>query len=321
MALKNKSVLVTGGCGFIGSHLVDRLIELENEVTVVDNLSASTMEYIERHMNNKDFKFVRRDIREKMVLQENCAGKDAIFHFAANPDVKLSVNEPHMDFSINVIGTMNLLEAMRLNDIGLLVFASSGGTIYGDVEVYPTPESYILKPISVYGASKAACEMYISAYSECYNMKGVSLRYANIYGPRSIHGVMHDFFWKLKKNPSELEILGDGKQNKSYMYISDCITATMMVAEYIINSEMNYDAFNVGVSDQIEVKKIAEIIANELKLDDVQFSYTGGKKGWKGDVHRMLLDITELEKLGWKSKVKLEDGIRMYIRWLQEMFG
>ncbi|MHA2061079.1 MAG: SDR family NAD(P)-dependent oxidoreductase, partial [Candidatus Sifarchaeia archaeon] len=167
MPLKNKRILVTGGCGFIGSHLVDRLIELENEVTVVDNLSASTMEYIERYMNNKGFEFVQGDIREKKVLQENCADKDAVFHFAANPDVKLSVNEPHMDFSINVNGTMNLLEAMRLNDVGLLVFASSGGTIYGDVEVYPTPESYIMKPISIYGASKAACEMYISAYSEC----------------------------------------------------------------------------------------------------------------------------------------------------------
>jgi UDP-glucose 4-epimerase len=321
LPLKNKRILVTGGCGFIGSHLVDRLIELENEVTVVDNLSASTMEYIERYMNNKGFEFVQGDIREKKVLQENCADKDAVFHFAANPDVKLSVNEPHMDFSINVNGTMNLLEAMRLNDVGLLVFASSGGTIYGDVEVYPTPESYIMKPISIYGASKAACEMYISAYSECYNMKGVSLRYANIYGPRSIHGVMHDFFWKLKKNSRELEILGDGKQNKSYMYISDCIKATMKITEYIINSERNYDAFNVGVSDQIEVKKIAEIIADELKLHDVQFSYTGGKKGWKGDVHRMLLDITKLEELGWKPKIELEDGIRMYIRWLQEIFG
>lgn len=313
--------MVTGGCGFIGSHLVDRLVELKNEVTVVDNLSASTMEYIEGHMNNDDFEFVEGDIRDKKVLHEICANKDAVFHFAANPDVKLSVNEPYMDFSINVNGTMNLLEAMRLNDVGLVVFASSGGTIYGDVEVYPTPESCIMKPISIYGASKAACEMYISAYSECYNMKGVALRYANIYGPRSIHGVMHDFFWKLKKNPSELEILGDGKQNKSYMYISDCIAATMEITEYIINSELNYDAFNVGVSDQIEVRKIAEIIADELKLDDVQFSYTGGKKGWKGDVHKMLLDITKLESLGWKSKVKLEDGIRMYIRWLQETFG
>lgn len=321
MPLKNKRVLVTGGCGFIGSHLVDRLIELENEVTVIDDLSASTMEYIERHMNNEDFKFVKGDIRDKKVLQENCADKDVIFHFAANPDVKLSVNEPYIDFSINIIGTFNLLEAMRLNDVGLLVFASSGGTVYGDVEVYPTPESYIMKPISIYGASKAACEMYISVYSECYNMKGVSLRYANIYGPRSIHGVMHDFFWKLKKNPNELEILGDGKQNKSYMYISDCITATMMITEYIINSEMNYDAFNVGVSDQIEVKKIADIIADELQLENVQFSYTGGKKGWKGDVHRMLLDIKKLESLGWKSEVKLEDGIRMYIRWLQETFS
>ena len=321
MSLKNKSVLVTGGCGFIGSHLVDRLIELGNEVTVIDDLSASTMEYIESYMNNEGFTFIKGDIRDKKVLHDICANKDAVFHFAANPDVKLSVNEPFMDFMINVYGTMNLLDAMRINDVGLLVFASSGGTIYGDVDVYPTPESHIMKPISIYGASKAACELYISVFSECYDMKGVSLRYANIFGPRSIHGVMHDFFWKLKKNPNELEILGDGKQNKSYMYISDCIAATMKITEYIIISEKNYDAFNVGVNDQIEVNKIAEIIANELSLPDVQFSYTGGEKGWKGDVHKMLLDITKLEKIGWKSEVKLEDGIRMYIRWLQETFG
>jgi UDP-glucose 4-epimerase len=321
LPLKNKSLLVTGGCGFIGSHLVDRLIELENEVTVLDDLSASTTQYIENYMNDTAFEFIKGDIRDKTLIQEVCKEKDGVFHFAANPDVRLSVNEPYFDFESNVLGTFNLLEAMRTNDVRMLIFASSGGTIYGDAEVYPTPESHILMPISTYGASKASCEMFISAYSECYGISSVALRYANIYGPRSLHGVMHDFFWKLRENPEELVILGDGKQNKSYMYISDCITATMKITEHIINSEKSYDVFNVGVKDQIEVKKIAQIIVDELKLDNVHFSYTGGQKGWVGDVHRMLLDTTKLEKLGMRPKVKLEDGIRMYIRWLKERFG
>ncbi|MFX1521325.1 MAG: GDP-mannose 4,6-dehydratase [Promethearchaeota archaeon] len=321
MPLKNKRVLVTGGAGFIGCHLVDCLMELGNEITVVDDLSASTTEYIENYMNNTGFEFIKGDIRDKTIMQETCREKDIVFHFAANPDVRLSVNEPYFDFESNVLGTFNLLEAMRKNDVKTLIFASSGGTIYGDAEVYPTPESHILMPISTYGASKASCEMFISAYSACYGISSVSLRYANIYGPRSLHGVMHDFFWKLRETPEELVILGDGKQNKSYMYISDCITATMKITEYITSSEKNYDTFNVGVSDQIEVRKIAEIITNELKLDDVQFSYTGGEKGWVGDVHRMLLDTTKLEKLGFRPEVNLEEGIRMYIRWLKERFG
>lgn len=321
LLLKNKRMLVTGGCGFIGSHLVDRLIELNNEVTVVDDLSAGKLEFIEKHMTNKDFKFIKGDIRDTTIMQETCKEKDSVFHFAANPDVRLSVNEPYFDFESNVLATFNLLEAMRKNDIGMLIFASSGGTIYGDAEVYPTPESHILKPISTYGASKASCEMFISAYSECYDITGVSLRYANIYGPRSLHGVMHDFFWKLKENPKELEILGDGKQNKSYMYISDCITATIKITEYIIDSEKNYDNFNVGVNDQIDVRKIAEIIVDELQLESVKFFYTGGTKGWVGDVHKMLLDTTKLVALGMKSKIALEQGIRMYIRWLKGRFG
>jgi UDP-glucose 4-epimerase len=272
-------------------------------------------------MNRPKFKFIKGDICDKKFLEKFFSDKDIVFHFAANPDVRLSISDPYTDYMMNVHGTVNLLEAMRTNNVKLLIFASSGGTIYGDAEVYPTPETHILKPISTYGASKAACEMFLAAYSECYNITSISLRYANIYGPRSLHGVMHDFFWKLRENPKELEILGDGKQNKSYMYISDCITATMMITKYIINSEKNYDTFNVGVKDHIEVRRIAQIIVDELELDDVHFSYTGGEKGWVGDVHKMLLDTTKLEKLGMQPIVKLEDGIRMYIRWLKRRFG
>jgi UDP-glucose 4-epimerase len=315
--MEAKSVLVTGGCGFIGSHLVDALIARGNDVTVLDNLSSSTLEYVRPHMETEKLRFVKGDVRDFNVVSRLCSSKDAVFHFAAQPDVRLSLNQPLIDFDINVRGTLNVLEGMRRNEVPLMVFASTS-TVYGQASIIPTPENYPIDPISNYGASKSACEVYMMSFSSCYNMSCVSLRYANIFGFRSTHGVVHDFFQKLRKDPERLEILGDGKQVKSYLYVTDCIEASLLAAEK--DEQEGFGAFNIGTSEQLQVNEIAKIVTNELGISDIDFAYTGGKGGWMGDVTDMLLDTKKIRNLGWQPKVEVKEGIRRYVAWLKERY-
>jgi len=313
--ITEQRILVTGGAGFIGSHIVDELIKRGNELIVLDNLSSSTIKNIEKHLSKSSFRFVKGDIRDFNLLISLLKDVDVVFHYAANPDVRLSVERPEIDFEINVKGTFNVLEAMRLNDVKNMVFASSGGTLYGEADVIPTPENYPPRPISVYGASKAACEAYISAYCGFYGLNAVSLRYANIIGPRSSHGVIYDFFMKLKRNPHELEILGNGKQKKSYLYISDCIKASILIVE---RHQRGFDVFNIGSDDWITVNEIAKIVIENMGLKNVQIKYTGGDRGWPGDVPLMLLDISKIKALGWKPEVPIRKGIALYVNWLKK---
>ena len=315
--MKYQNVVVTGGAGFIGSYIVERLVEEENcNVTVIDDLSAGSKKTIE-HLKDK-IEFVVADIRDEDILQKISSGKDTIFHFAADPNVKTSVTNPQNSFNINVRGTFLILETMRRLDIPNIVFASSGGTLYGQVDVFPTPEDLQIRPISAYGATKAAVEVYLSAYCASYGMNAVSLRYANIFGPRSTHGVMFDFYHKLKKNPKQLEILGDGKQIKSYLYITDCIDASLIAAKKGV--EIGFEAFNIGTDKWTTVNEIANVIADEMGLKDVKYTYTGGQAGWTGDVFKMLLSTEKINKLGWTPKTTIEEGIRLYIRWLKENY-
>jgi UDP-glucose 4-epimerase len=313
-----RSVLVTGGCGFIGSHLVDALIARGDDVTVLDNLSSSTLEYIRPHMENEKLRFVKGDVRDFNVVSRVCSSKDAVFHFAAQPDVKLSLNQPLIDFDINVKGTLNVLEGMKRNEVPLLVFASTS-TVYGQANIIPTPENYPIDPISNYGASKSASEVYMMSFSSCYKMSCVSLRYANIFGPRSTHGVVHDFFQKLMKDPNRLEILGDGKQVKSYLYITDCIEASLLASEKCMQGQ--FSAFNTGSNEQIETNEIAKIVIDELGISNTEFRYTGGKQGWVGDVTDMLLDTKKIRDLGWQPAVDVREGIRRYVAWLKQRWG
>ncbi len=314
--LKDRRILITGGAGFIGSHLVDAL-SFENDVVVLDNLSASTTEFIEPLIKESKIKFIKGDITNLSDVQTAMKDVDLVFHYAAQPDVKKSVNEPIFDFETNVRGSLNILEEMRRNDIHEIIFASSGGTIYGDKPPLPTPESQPLRPISNYGAAKAAVEMYLSSYANSYGFTAVSLRYANIFGPRSNHGVIYDFYFKLKKNPRELTILGNGLQNKSYLYITDCIDASLFVTKHVSNG---FEPYNIGSESQIIVNDIAKIIIDELNLESVQFKYTGGDRGWVGDVPITLPDLSKLKKLGWAPKVSTEEGIRKYVRWLKDYY-
>jgi len=318
LKIKGEKALVTGGAGFIGSHLVDRLVEMGCDVVVLDNLSNSSPEYLQDYIDRGLVEFVKGDVRDFETVENCVEGSSLVFHFAAQYDVRRSVSDPLYDFDVNVHGIINILEAMRKKDVLNIVFASSGGTLYGLAEAFPTPETYPPQPISPYGASKAASEMYISAYCACYGLCGVSLRYANIIGPRSLHGVIFDFYQKLKNEPRSLQILGDGKQKKSYMDVSDCIDASLYATERV---ESGFNIFNIGSEEWVTVNYIAKIVISELKLRDVELSYTGGEQGWTGDVPLMLLDISKLKSLGWKPKMRIDEAIRRYVKWLVEKYG
>lgn len=316
--MKGEKALVTGGAGFIGSHLVDRLVDMGCDLIVLDNLSNATTDYIQDHLDKGRIEFVNGDVRDFETVESCLEDSSLVFHFAAQYDVRKSVSDPIYDFDVNVNGMINILEAMRKKDVLNIVFASSGGTLYGLADAIPTPETYHPQPISPYGASKAASEMYISAYCACYGLCGVSLRYANIIGPRSLHGVIFDFYQKLKREPKSLEILGDGKQKKSYMDVSDCVDASLLVTE---RAEKGFNIFNIGAEEWVSVNYIAKLVINELKLSDVEISYTGGEQGWIGDVPLMLLDISKLKALGWKPTMRIDEAIRKYIKWLVEKYG
>lgn len=310
-------VLVTGGAGFLGSHLVDRLIS-DSEVIVLDDLSTGVIDNISNHLNAANFQFLEGSITSETDLESAMADVEFIYHFAAQPDVRVSNERPLLDFDINVAGSLNLLECARKNDVTKIVFASSGGTVYGYPQILPTPESIPLRPISNYAAAKSAVEMYLSSYSELYGIDSVSLRLANIIGPRLTHGVIFDFFTRLKKSPTRLDVLGDGKQEKSYMYVSDTIDAILLLAQRI---SPGHTPVNVGSEERLRVSRIAELVIEGLQAHNVEIHYSGSEGGWPGDVTITDLDITFLKRLGWKSKVSLEKGVAFYLQWLTERFG
>lgn len=302
--------VVTGGAGFIGSHLVDTLVAQGNEVLVIDSLVAGHRETIERHIDSNCIRFLKKDLMSD-GWQDHIAGADRLFHLAADPDVRQSAVSPDPTMQNNVIATYRVLEAMRLHEVPEMVFTSTS-TVYGEAKIIPTPEDYTpLEPISVYGGSKLACEALISAYCHSFGMKAWIFRFANIIGERSGHGVITDFIRKLRANPSYLEILGDGKQVKSYLEVHECIAA-MLYATGKARGTVN--TFNIGSEDWIDVKAIAEIVTEEMHLPDTEFRFTGGERGWIGDVPRMQLSIERLKALRWKPQLGSRESVRLAVR-------
>ncbi|NHJ32431.1 MAG: NAD-dependent epimerase/dehydratase family protein [Asgard group archaeon] len=313
----SEKILVTGGCGFIGSNLVNKLVADGYSVSVLDDLSTGQKEYIKDSLVEKNCKLTVGSITNFSLLEKMMAGTDVVIHEAAKPDVRASIENLFVDFETNVLGTLNVLQAMAKNEVPKVIFASSGGTVYGETEVIPTPETEPFAPISHYGASKAACEQYVSSFSSLYFMEAISLRLGNIFGPPSNLGVMYDFFWKLKKNPTSLEILGDGKQVKSYLYIDDCVEAHIKSLKTTFTGHM---AFNIASSEGITVNEVADAVVKSLNLIKVKYTYTGGERGWAGDVKKAVVDISRAEKmLSWKPKTTTEQGIQNYIKWLEEV--
>lgn len=290
------TVLVTGGAGFIGSHIVDKLINEGHRVRVIDNLSTGRTENLKHLENNPNLEFIKGDLKNEKDTEEAVKGVNTVFHFAANPEVRVSTTNPRTHFEENVVTTFNLLEAMRkLGGVREIVFASSS-SVYGEPEEIPVGEEAPVRPVSVYGASKAACENLIHAYSRLYGIKAVILRYANIIGPRLRHGVIYDLLMKLGKNTSELEVLGDGTQVRSYVYIDDAVEATMLAWK---NSTGNYEVYNVGNEDWITVNDIVKAILNELGLSNVKIIHKPilHGVGWPGDVKKITLRIDRLKAL------------------------
>jgi UDP-glucose 4-epimerase len=300
-------ILVTGGAGFIGSHLVERLISDGNHVTVFDNLSSGQLKNLEALENSKNFSFVRGDLLHTEDIERVLKGIYKVYHLAANPEVKIGETDTKTHFEQNIVASYNLLECMRKNNIKNIIFTSSS-TVYGDAEILPTDENYKTIPISTYGASKLAVESLIYSFCHTFEMNSIVLRFANVIGSRSNHGVIYDFINKLKKNPNELEILGDGTQSKSYIYIDDCIDGILFAENKTKN---NVSIFNLGSEDKISVKEIADIVTKRLELKNVKYKFTGGinGRGWKGDVKTMQLSIERIKKLGWKPKYNSRQAV------------
>ena len=304
--------LVTGGAGFIGSHLCDSLAQHNWKITILDNFSAGSIGNIQHLLKQmpQKVKLLNGDCTNPIHVKKALKNVEMVFHFAANPEVRLELSDPKTCFEQNIYATYILLQQLANNPkLHTLIFASTS-TVYGEPETIPTPENYApLQPISLYGASKLASEALISAYAHTYNFKAVIFRLANTVGPRSQHGVIQDFIQKLNRNPNQLEILGDGTQTKSYLYISDCIEAMLLGLN---KSKNQLEIYNVGSEDQIDVKTIARIAIEEMGLKNVKLAFTGGVnggRGWIGDVKNMLLDISKLKSLGWKSKHNSEQAI------------
>ena len=298
---------VTGGAGFIGSCIIDRVIG-KNEVTVYDNLSSGKEEHVSHHFKNKNFKFVKADLLDFDRVAKEMKGHDTVWHIAANPDIRKGTESSRYDLEQNTLVTYNVLEAARRNDINSVVFSSTS-TIYGPAKVIPTPEDYgPCLPISLYGASKLACEGLVSAYSSLYGIRAWIFRFANIIGKRSTHGILPDLVDKLNKDRSRLEVLGDGKQRKSYLLVEETVDGMFFAFERA-KDQLNY--FNLGSSDQITVKRIVDILVEEANLRDTKIVYTGGEVGWKGDVPRFLLSPEKMAKLGWKAKHSSEEAVRI----------
>lgn len=301
---------VTGGAGFIGSHLVDKLIEGENTVTVYDDLSSGKKEFIEHHFQNDNFSFIQANLLDEKQVTKTIKDHDVVFHIAANPDVRLGEQKPDMA-KTDIIATYGLLDAMRENGIKKIVFSSSS-TVYGETPPFPLKENYgPLLPISVYGAAKLAAEGLISSFCHTFDMQGWIFRFANVVGERGTHGVIVDFINKLERNPKELEILGDGKQKKPYLYVTECVDG-MLFGFTRANEQINI--FNLGCDTTTEVTRIGELIVEEMGLKDVTFKFTGGKRGWKGDVPQFQFDIKKINNLGWKAAHTSDEVIRMAIK-------
>jgi UDP-glucose 4-epimerase len=305
---------VTGGAGFIGSNLVDRLLGTGNQVTAYDNLSTGQPRFLEAARTHAGFTFVQGDILDETRLALAMAGHDFVFHLCANADVRFGTNHPRRDLEQNTIGTSNVLEAMRKHEIRRLVFSSTG-SVYGEATVIPTPENAPF-PIqtSLYGASKLAGEGLISSYCEGYGMQAWIFRFVSILGERYTHGHIFDFYKQLLRAPSELAVLGDGHQRKSYLYVQDCLDAMLTAIDHFRDK---VNILNLGTDEYIELDGSIDVIANELNLRP-QRRYGGGDRGWIGDNPFIFLDCSRMRSSGWRPHLSIADSVRRTVRWLRE---
>ena len=313
-------VLVTGGAGFIGSHLVDRLVLRRDEVVVFDNLSSGRMDFLSHHSHavDREVRLIEGDLLDLDTVTAAMDGIDFVFHLAANPDIRLGTQVTDTDLKQGTIATYNVVEAMRLAGVGRIAFASSS-VVYGEADVMPTPEGYgPLLPISLYGASKLASEALITSWAGTFGLQVWLFRFANIVGARGTHGVIFDFIHKLRADPTSLEVLGDGRQEKAYMEVIDCAKAMLHLTE-VSGEQVNFH--NLGTGDTCSVARIAEIVVQEAGLKAVDIHFTGGDRGWPGDVPKTYLEVGKLLATGFTPSYDSEQAIRHTARCLIDEIG
>lgn len=304
---------ITGGAGYIGSNLADRLLALGHKVTAYDNFSTGFREFIADALNHPNFTLVEGDTLDTAALARAMAGADTVFHLAANADVRFGTDHPRKDLEQNTIATFNVLEAMRANGVKRIGFSSTG-SVYGEAAVIPTPEDAPF-PIqtSLYAASKVAGEGLISAYAEGFGFQGYIFRFVSVLGERYTHGHVFDFIKKLMADPKKLHILGDGRQRKSYMHVGDCIDAMLLA---MTKAEGKVNVFNLGFDGYVEVIDSAKIICDELGVSP-EFTFEGGKQGWIGDNPFIWLSPRKIMDLGWQPKCTIQDGVRRTVAWIR----
>jgi UDP-glucose 4-epimerase len=305
---------VTGVSGFIGSHLADRLLADGHQVVGYDNFSTGRREFLAGASRNPSFTAIEGDLLDDSTLSGALMDGlfDAVFHLAANADISRGLDHPRKDLEQNTVATFNVLDAMRHAGVPKIVFSSTG-SIYGEPDVFPTPED-VPFPIqtSLYGASKLAGEGLISAFCEGYGLQGYIFRFVSVLGERYTHGHVYDFYRKLRADPTRIEILGDGNQTKSYMYVADCVAGMLTGLEH---GKHKINIFNLGTNETIRVKDSLALMVRRLGLDP-QVCYAGGERGWVGDSPMIHLDCTRLTALGWKPRVSISDGILRTLEWL-----
>lgn len=311
-----KKALVTGAAGFIASHLCDRLIADGYQVTGVDNLSTGNKRFLANILDNPNFKFVERDITDPEALKDLLdAHTERVFHLAANADVRFGLNHPRKDLEQNLIATWNVLEAMRLKGVKNIAFSSTG-SVYGEAPVIPSPETCPF-PVqtSLYGAAKLGAEAYISAYAEGYGMKAHIFRFVSILGERYTHGHVFDFVRKLQADKTKLDVLGNGKQRKSYLYIGDCINAIMTAVNF--PTPRAVEIYNLGTDEYTNVDASIATIVEMLKVKP-EIKYAGGERGWIGDNPFIFLECSKIKSTGWRAEKTIKEGVELTVKYLLE---
>lgn len=305
------NILITGGAGFIGSHLDDALIARDHNLTVVDNLVLGRKENIEHLIGNPSFGFIEADLLDMPKMREIFAeGKfDMVYHLAANSDIQKGGKDPMVDYNLTFNTTFNVLQLLKEFEIKKFFFASTSA-IYGETYDVLNEDYGPLKPVSNYGAGKLASEAFISAFSSTYGIQTWITRFPNVVGERFTHGVIYDFIKKLRNNPKELEVLGNGEQCKPYVYVKDLVEAILFVIDH---ASEKYNVYMIGSDSRTKVKEIAAMVIEEMGLK-AKIRYTGGDRGWVGDVPEFRYDLTKINKLGWTAPHNSNESVRLAIQ-------
>jgi UDP-glucose 4-epimerase len=311
-----RKVFLTGGSGFIGSHVVDMLIPQGYAVTVYDNLANGRREFIQHHLGRPNFRFVEADLLDEDRLAAEIAGHDLVWHLAANTDIIGGAEQPRRDLRDCVIGTVNVLEAMRRSGIAPIIFSSTGA-VYGELcrETASSEAAGPLLPVSTYAAGKIGSEAFISAYCNLYGLRGYMFRFGNVIGARMTHGVIFDFIRKLREDPRELLIRGDGTQEKNYFLVEECIDGMAYLYRCVrLSDDRPCDLFNLGTDSVTRVVEIARIVQEEMGLPDTKIRIEGTRRAWPGDQPKVHITVDRMRRLGWTAKLTSDQAVRIAVR-------